>query len=92
MRYRALVVVGNLMGAGGFAFGKGHSPQDAVRRATHAAKRDLHFVDRYRDVALLHDVSGKHNGCMVDIYATKPGARAVGGPLQCRNQNLFGMF
>ena len=27
MRYRALVVVGNLMGAGGFAYGKGHSPR-----------------------------------------------------------------
>ena len=43
MRYRALVVVGNLMGAGGFAYGKGHSPRDAVARASKAAKRDLTF-------------------------------------------------
>ena len=31
MRYRALVVVGNLMGAGGIAYGKGHSPRRCGR-------------------------------------------------------------
>ena len=81
MRYRALVVVGNLMGAGGFAYGKGRSPRDAVERASRAAKRDLRFVERFRDVALLHDVRGKHNNCIVDIYAKPPGSGIVGGPL-----------
>ncbi|KAH8065288.1 hypothetical protein JL720_12894 [Aureococcus anophagefferens] len=32
-------------------------------------------VDRHRDVALAHDVRGKHNNCTVDIYAV-PRARA----------------
>lgn len=81
MRYRALVVVGNLMGAGGFAYGKGHSPRDAVARASKAAKRDLRFVERFRDTSLLHDVQGKHNNCIVDIYAKPPGSGIVGGPL-----------
>ena len=81
MRYRALVVVGNLMGAGGFAYGKGHSPRDAVARASKAAKRDLRFVERFRDTSLLHDVRGKHNNCIVDIYAKPPGSGIVGGPL-----------
>jgi len=81
MRYRALVVVGNLVGAGGFAFGKGHSPQDAVARASKRAKNELRFVDRYRGTALAHDVRGKHNNCLVDIYATPPGSAAVGGNL-----------
>ena len=81
MRYRALVAVGNLMGAGGFAFGKGHSPQDAVARASRRAKADLRFVDRHRDVALAHDVRGKHNNCTVDIYAVPPGKGMVGGAL-----------
>ncbi len=81
MRYRALVVVGNLMGAGGFAYGKGHSPRDAVARASKAAKRDLRYVERFRDTSLLHDVRGKHNNCIVDIYAKPPGSGIVGGPL-----------
>jgi len=80
-RYRALVVVGNLMGAGGYAFGKGASPQDAVARASQAAKRDLHFFDRFMDTALTHDVRGKHNNCTVDIFATPPGAGPKGGKL-----------
>ena len=69
------------MGAGGFAYGKGHSPRDAVARASKAAKRDLRFVERFRDTSLLHDVRGKHNNCIVDIYAKPPGSGIVGGPL-----------
>lgn len=81
MKYRALVVVGNLMGAGGYGHGKGASPQEAVARASRAAKNDLHFVDRYMNCALTHDVRGSHNNCTVDIFATQPGFGMKGGRL-----------
>ncbi|KAJ8600707.1 hypothetical protein CTAYLR_003913 [Chrysophaeum taylorii] len=80
-KFRALVVVGNLMGAGGYAHGKGSSPQDAVARASRAAKQDLHFYDRFEGTALTHDVRGKHNSTIVDIIATPPGYGATGGRL-----------
>lgn len=80
-RFRALVVVGNLMGAGGYAFGKAATPADAVARASKAAKRDLHFYDRFLDIALAHDVRGAHNSCLVDIFAKPPGSGVNGGKL-----------
>lgn len=80
-RYRALVVVGNLMGAGGYAFGKAATPAEAVARASRRAKKDLHFYDRFLDVGLTHDVRGKHNDCTVDIFAVQPGYGTYGGKL-----------
>lgn len=80
-RFRALVVVGNLMGAGGFAFGKAATPAEAVARASKAAKRDLRFFDRFLDTALAHDVRGTHNNCTVDVLATPPTSGPKGGRL-----------
>lgn len=80
-RFRALVVVGNLLGAGGFAFGKAATPADAVARASKAAKRDLHFFERFLETALAHDVSGSHNNCTVEVFATPPGSGVKGGKL-----------
>jgi len=81
MKYRALVVVGNLMGAGGFAYGKGALPADAVSRASKKAKRNLFFSERYKGCALTHDVRGKHNSCIVDILSVPPGYGNFGGAL-----------
>jgi len=68
MKYRALVVCGNLMGAGGFAYGKGATPQEAIARASRKSKKRLFFIDRFKGVALAHDVQGKHNNCLVPIH------------------------
>mmetsp|Transcript_18597 Transcript_18597/g.22832 ORF Transcript_18597/g.22832 Transcript_18597/m.22832 type:complete len:361 (+) Transcript_18597:3-1085(+) len=80
-KYRALVVIGNLMGAGGYSYGKGVTPQDAVARASRKAKQDLHFIERFKGCALAHDVKGKFNSCIVNIFATPPGYGARGSIL-----------
>ena len=81
VKYRALVAVGNLMGAGGFAYGKATSPQDAIAKASRKAKQNLFFVERFKGVALAHDVQGKHNSCIVNIFATPPGYGTKGSAL-----------
>jgi len=81
MKYRALVVVGNLMGAGGFAYGKAAAPQDAVAKASRAAKQNLFYVERFKKTCLAYDVQGKHNNCLVNIYATPPSYGVIGAPL-----------
>ena len=77
--FRALVVIGNLQGAGGFGVGKGRSAIDAMRFASAYARRNLFFVDRYRETALVHDVQGRHNNCVVRIVAVPPGRGMTAG-------------
>jgi len=93
-KFRALVCVGNLMGAGGFAYGKAATPQQAIAKASLKAKENLFYVERFKNVALAHDVRGKHNNCTVDIFAVQPGYGTKGSALgrTIMNQLGFGSF
>mmetsp|Transcript_30431 Transcript_30431/g.69665 ORF Transcript_30431/g.69665 Transcript_30431/m.69665 type:complete len:415 (-) Transcript_30431:225-1469(-) len=73
LSFRALVVGGNLRGCGGFGTGKADTPQKAVLAASKMCKRNLTFIDRYKNCALVHDLAGKQNGCIVRIRAVNPG-------------------
>eukprot|EP00588_Corethron_pennatum_P013266 CAMPEP_0194268848 /NCGR_PEP_ID=MMETSP0169-20130528/3101_1 /TAXON_ID=218684 /ORGANISM="Corethron pennatum, Strain L29A3" /LENGTH=370 /DNA_ID=CAMNT_0039010253 /DNA_START=32 /DNA_END=1144 /DNA_ORIENTATION=- len=73
MSFRALVVGGNLKGCAGFGTGKGDTPEKAVATASRMCKRNLFFVDRYKGCALVHDLVGKQNSCLVRIRAVSPG-------------------
>lgn len=81
--YRALVVVGNLNGVGGFAMGKANNPADAVIEASRKAKlpRNLVYVQRYKQACLYMDVLGKHNGCKTYVWARQPGYGMRASPL-----------
>ena len=37
------------------------------------------YVDRYRETALVHDVQGRHNNCVVRIVAVPPGRGMTAG-------------
>mmetsp|Transcript_7936 Transcript_7936/g.10065 ORF Transcript_7936/g.10065 Transcript_7936/m.10065 type:complete len:253 (-) Transcript_7936:526-1284(-) len=63
--YRALVVCGNRMGAGGFGVGRGDEVKQALNDALRKAERDLVPVDFSPEGSLYHDVVGKHNNIKV---------------------------
>lgn len=87
--FRALVVGGNLRGCGGFGVGKAFEPEDAVELACRMARRNLFFVDRYRNRSLTRDLMGRQNSCKVYLRATDNGLR--GNPLSCEILKLMGI-
>ncbi|XP_068135690.1 small ribosomal subunit protein uS5m [Hyperolius riggenbachi] len=55
----ALVVVGNGKGAAGFAVGKATDRMKALRKAKNRAIQYLHYVERYNDHTIYHDITTK---------------------------------
>ncbi|XP_069462962.1 small ribosomal subunit protein uS5m isoform X2 [Ambystoma mexicanum] len=53
----ALVVVGNGNGAAGFAIGKATDRTVALRKAKNRALHRLHFIERYQDHTIYHDIA-----------------------------------
>jgi len=87
--YRALVIGGNLRGCGGFGVGKAFEPEDAVEIACRMARRNIFFVDRYRNRSLTRDLVGRQNSCKVYLRTTDNGLR--GNPLACEILKLMGI-
>ncbi|XP_017819537.1 small ribosomal subunit protein uS5m isoform X1 [Callithrix jacchus] len=54
---RVLVAVGNGRGAAGFALGKATDRLDAFRKAKNRAVHYLHYIERYEDHTIFHDIS-----------------------------------
>lgn len=54
---RVLVAVGNGNGAAGFAVGKATERIDAFRKAKNKAIHYLHYIERYEDHTIFHDIS-----------------------------------
>ncbi|XP_021508293.1 small ribosomal subunit protein uS5m isoform X1 [Meriones unguiculatus] len=54
---RVLVAVGNGNGAAGFAVGKATERADAFRKAKNRAIHYLHYIERYEDHTIFHDIS-----------------------------------
>ncbi|XP_037591210.1 28S ribosomal protein S5, mitochondrial isoform X2 [Cebus imitator] len=54
---RVLVAVGNGRGAAGFALGKAADRLDAFRKAKNRAVHYLHYIERYEDHTIFHDIS-----------------------------------
>nr|XP_060610471.1 small ribosomal subunit protein uS5m [Anolis sagrei ordinatus] len=53
----ALVVVGNGKGAAGFALGKASDRMVALRKAKNRAVHYLHYIERYEDHTIYHDIA-----------------------------------
>ncbi|XP_062979985.1 small ribosomal subunit protein uS5m isoform X2 [Elgaria multicarinata webbii] len=53
----ALVVVGNGKGAAGFALGKAYDRMVALRKAKNRAIHYLHYIERYEDHTIYHDIA-----------------------------------
>jgi small subunit ribosomal protein S5 len=91
LSHRALVMVGNLKGAGGFGMGKGENAQMALKRAFRDAVKNIVFIDLYDNFGLAHDLYGRHNACHVYIKATPRERPFVGSPLARQILNRFGI-
>eukprot|EP00525_Craspedostauros_australis_P013949 CAMPEP_0198113298 /NCGR_PEP_ID=MMETSP1442-20131203/5004_1 /TAXON_ID= /ORGANISM="Craspedostauros australis, Strain CCMP3328" /LENGTH=379 /DNA_ID=CAMNT_0043770355 /DNA_START=24 /DNA_END=1160 /DNA_ORIENTATION=+ len=87
--FRALVIGGNLTGCGGFGVGKSFEPEDAVELACRMARRNIFFVDRYRNRGITRDLVGRQNNCRVQLRSTDNGLR--GNPLCCEILKLMGI-
>jgi small subunit ribosomal protein S5 len=89
--YRALVMVGNLQGTGGFGVGKSKTVPDAINSAFRDALRQLIHVDLYDNSGLAHDLHGKHNGCHAYIRATPTTREMVGSSFSTSILQRFGV-
>ncbi len=88
---RALVMIGNLRGAGGFGMGKGKTPNDAINSAFRAALRNILHIDLYDNFGLAHDLHGKHNSCHAYIKATSRARIFVGSNFAQEILSRFGI-
>ena len=91
VRYRALVIAGNLNGCAGFGVAKANAPNEAAALASRVAKRNIFFVDRYNGSGLTTDLVGRQNSCKVTLRSVNPNRGLHGHPLICEILKYFGI-
>lgn len=91
VRYRALVIGGNLNGCAGFGVAKGATPADATNAAARMCKRNIFFVDRYLNSGLTSNLAGRQNSCKVTLLSVPPNKGLVGHPLILLIMKYFGI-
>lgn len=91
VRYRALVIGGNLNGCAGFGVAKANAPNEAAAAAARIAKRNIFFVDRYMNTGLTTDLAGRHNSCKVTLRSVNPNRGLHGHPLILEILKYFGI-
>ncbi|XP_018414321.1 PREDICTED: 28S ribosomal protein S5, mitochondrial [Nanorana parkeri] len=69
----ALVVVGNGNGAAGFAVGKSNDRAIALRKAKNRAVHYLHYVERYNNHTIYHDITTKFKRTTIKMKKQNPG-------------------
>jgi len=83
MKFTALVVVGDHKGKYGFALGKAAEVPDAIKKATEAAKKNLHTIKLVKGNTISHDVIGKFGACNVYLKPAPEGTGIIaGGPVR----------
>ena len=81
VRYRCLVIGGNLRGVAGFGIGKAAEPKEATEAASRMCKRNIFFIDPYQKSGITHDLVGKHNSCIVRLRSVPENRGLKGHPL-----------
>ncbi|KAI9293530.1 hypothetical protein K502DRAFT_350921 [Neoconidiobolus thromboides FSU 785] len=69
----ALVVVGNGIGAAGYAEGKGDSAEKAIKKATQRAIKNMVQFERYDKRTIYHDLELKFKATKLKLFARPPG-------------------
>ncbi|XP_073484159.1 small ribosomal subunit protein uS5m [Aquarana catesbeiana] len=69
----ALVVVGNGNGAAGFAIGKATDRMIALRKAKNRAVHYLHYIERYNNHTVFHDITTKFKRTTIKIKKQNSG-------------------
>mmetsp|Transcript_23251 Transcript_23251/g.34018 ORF Transcript_23251/g.34018 Transcript_23251/m.34018 type:complete len:362 (-) Transcript_23251:42-1127(-) len=91
VRYRALVVGGNLNGCAGFGVAKANAPNEATANASRIAKRNIFFIDRYNGTGLTTHLAGRQNSCKVMLRSVNPNRGLHGHPLVLEILKYFGI-
>lgn len=91
VRYRALVIGGNLNGCAGFGVAKANAPNEASAAAARIAKRNIFFIDRYNGSGLTNSLAGRHNSCKVTLRSVNPNRGLSGHPLVTEILKYFGI-
>ncbi len=83
MKFTALVVIGDHKGRYGFALGKAAEVPDAIKKATEAAKKNLHKLHLVKGNTISHEVVGKYGACNVYLKPAPEGTGIIaGGPVR----------
>lgn len=70
---RALVVIGNRNGTAGYGEGKSENAPHAIERACRDAKRNLLYVDRYKDRTIYHRSEARYVRSLVTMWPMPKG-------------------
>ena len=76
--FRALIVVGDGHGKIGMGTGKARVVQDAIRKATDRARKNMRSVNLL-DNTIPHEVTHKHGGSIVLLRPASPGTGVIAG-------------
>ena len=83
MKFTALVVIGDLKGRYGFALAKAAEVPDAIKKASEAAKKNIHTITLVKGNTISHEIVGQFGACNVYLKPAPEGTGVIaGGPVR----------
>lgn len=79
MKFTALVVVGDHKGRYGFALGKAAEVPDAIKKATEAARKNIHTIKLVKGKTISHEIVGHFGACNVFLNPAPEGTGVIAG-------------
>ena len=83
MKFTALVVIGDKKGRYGFALAKAAEVPDAIKKASEAAKKNIHNIKLVKGNTISHEIVGQFGACNVYLKPAPEGTGVIaGGPVR----------
>ena len=81
MKFTALVVIGDRKGRYGFALAKAQEVPDAIKKASEAAKKNIHTIKLVKGNTLSHEIVGQFGACNVYLKPAPEGTGVIAGSM-----------